>query len=190
MKREELLDTCLSSNSTFEVGMAIDPAELGVPARIDLYNPVELPESMAKIYGRRYVEDSIGVCTFTAVVSLTTLFDVVNAITGWDYTLPEILASGRRIGNLLRAFNVRCGIGPETELPSPRYGGVPVDGPAQGVGASAVWDQMREIYYARQGWDPATGKPLPATLIAYGLPDVAAELWEAEGTPAGAAGRT
>jgi len=80
-------------------------------------------------------------------------------------TLEELLDCGRRAGSLLRAFNLRCGIGPELEFPSPRYGGVPSDGPAQGVDAMPVWEQMRDVYYARMQWDRATGKPLAARLV-------------------------
>jgi aldehyde:ferredoxin oxidoreductase len=178
-KREELFDTCMSSNATFEVGLAVDAAELGVPQRMNVFDPVEMPESQAKIFGRRYFEDSIGVCTFTNTVSLGTTLGVINAITGWDMNLAEALAAGRRTGLILRAFNLRCGIGPELEFPSPRYGGIPVDGPAKGVDAMAVWEQMRDVYYARLGWDRATGRPLPETLNDVGLQDVSTDLWGA-----------
>ncbi|HEU0167118.1 MAG TPA: aldehyde ferredoxin oxidoreductase C-terminal domain-containing protein [Chloroflexota bacterium] len=184
-KRDELFDTCMSSSGTFEVGAPIDSTELGVPARIDNFNPVELPESMAKIYGRRYTEDSLGVCTFTNTVPLSVTADVVNAITGWDMDVAEMLTVGRRIGSLLRAFNVRCGIGPEVEFPSKRYSAPPLDGPAAGVDAMPVWEQMRDIYYDRLGWDRATGKPFDWKLRELGLEDVARELWEPAATPAG-----
>jgi aldehyde:ferredoxin oxidoreductase len=102
---------------------------------------------------------------------------VVNAVTGWNMDVAEMLAVGRRIGSLLRAFNLRCGIGPELEFPSKRYGGAPVDGPAKGVDAMPVWEQMRDIYYDRLGWDRATGKPFAWKLQEQGLDDVARDLW-------------
>ena len=167
-RREEMFDTCLSSNATFEIGLAVDSAELNVPARIESFNPVAMPETLAKIFGRRHFEDSIGVCTFTNTVSLATTLGVINAITGWDMDVAEAMAAGRRAGLILRAFNLRCGIGPELEFPSPRYGSVPVDGPARGADAMAVWEQMRDVYYAGMGWDHATGRPLPETLDTLG----------------------
>ncbi|MBV8087252.1 MAG: hypothetical protein JO247_20775 [Chloroflexi bacterium] len=167
----------MSSNATFEVGMAVDADELGVPERIDVYDPVEMPESAAKIYGRRYAEDSLGVCTFTNSVGLRTTLGVINAITGWDMDLDELRTVGRRIGSLLRVFNLRCGIGPELEFPSKRYSAPPVDGPAAGVDAMPVWEQMRDIYYDRLGWDRATGKPYDWKLRELGLEDVALDLW-------------
>lgn len=177
VKRDELLDTCLASNGTFECGMAIDAAEIGAPARVNSFDPAELTESMSKIYGRRNFEDSIGVCTFTNMVSLSKTVAVLNAITGWDFTFQDARVVGRRIGNLFRAFNLRCGIGPEAEFPSPRYGSVPVDGPAAGADAAAVWEEMRDRYYGHMGWDRATGKPFAWKLEELGLPDVARDLW-------------
>jgi aldehyde:ferredoxin oxidoreductase len=185
-RREEMFDTCLSSNATFEIGLAVDSAELNVPARIESFNPVAMPETLAKIFGRRHFEDSIGVCTFTNTVSLATTLGVINAITGWDMNVAEAMAAGRRTGLMLRAFNLRCGIGPDQEYPSPRYGGIPVDGPAKGVDAMAVWEQMRDVYYDGMGWDRASGKPLPETLNRLGLEDIRADLWRS--APVAAAG--
>jgi aldehyde:ferredoxin oxidoreductase len=101
-------------------------------------------------------------------------------------TVAEAMAAGRRTGHVLRAFNLRCGIGPEHEYPSPRYGGIPVDGPAKGVDAMAVWEQMRDVYYAGMGWDRASGKQLQETLDGLGLDDIGADLWS--GAPAAARG--
>ena len=44
------------------------------------------------------------------------------------------------------AFNIRCGIGPELEKPSKRYGSVPVDGPAAGIAIEPHWDHMLDVW--------------------------------------------
>ena len=49
---------------------------------------------------------------------------------------------GRRTAALMRAFNVRCGITPDLERPSKRYGSVPVDGPAKGQDTAPHWERM------------------------------------------------
>jgi aldehyde:ferredoxin oxidoreductase len=139
-----------------------------------------MPNILSKIFGRRHFEDSIGVCTFTNTVSLGTTLGVINAITGWDMAI----AAGRRTGLMLRAFNLRCGIGPDQEYPSPRHGSIPVDGPAKGVDAMSVWEHG-DVYYTSMGWDRASGKPLPETLVRVGLADVAADLWSAAPVVAG-----
>ncbi|MEM2126329.1 MAG: aldehyde ferredoxin oxidoreductase C-terminal domain-containing protein, partial [Candidatus Methanosuratincola sp.] len=76
---------------------------------------------------------------------------------------------GRRIVNLLRVFNLRCGITKEMDAPSARYGSIPQDGPARGISPMSVWEQVRRRYYEFMGWDPETGHPLPETLERLGL---------------------
>ena len=86
-RREEMFDTCLSSNATFEIGLAVDPAELDVPALIESFNPVAMPETLSKTFGRRHFEDSIGVCTFTNTVSLATTLGVSTPSRAGTWTL-------------------------------------------------------------------------------------------------------
>ena len=87
---------------------------------------------------------------------------------------------GRRVAALLRAFNLRCGIGPELEHPSPRYGSTPVDGPAKGQAVSAHWERMLDTWYRTVGYDRASGRPRPDTLRSLGLEHLVGELWGAE----------
>jgi len=105
------------------------------------------------------------------------LVDMLNAVNGWNYTEEDALITGRRIDNLLRAFNIRHGLTPELELPSPRYGSAQVDGPARAASIMPYWDTMLEEYYNGMGWDRKTGKPSPATLKKLGLEEVAEDLW-------------
>ena len=101
----------------------------------------------------------------------------LNAATGWDMDVDEAMAVGRRIVNVLRAFNVRHGITPEVEQPSLRYGSVPVDGPARNKDIGPEWDGMMDNYYRLMGWDRQTGKPWPETLKKYGLERQLRDLW-------------
>ena len=101
----------------------------------------------------------------------------LNAATGWDYTKEEAIRLGRRTAALLRAFNLRCGLGPDTEWPSPRYASIPVDGPAKGQSVKAQWERMLEVWYETVGYDRKTGRPLPETLQALGLDFLIPGLW-------------
>ncbi len=103
--------------------------------------------------------------------------ETLSAVTGWDFSTSEALQVGRRTVNLLRAFNLRRGITPILEYPSKRYGSIPVDGPIAGKSIAPHWEEMRAAYYRWLGWDVATGRPLPETLSALGLREVAASLW-------------
>jgi len=123
-------------------------------------------------------EDSVGICRFTSRTTMEKLGKTVEAATGWEsFTGEEALRVGRRISNLLRVFNLRCGLTPELERPSKRYGSIPVDGPLAGKNIMEHWDDMRRRYYELMGWDFATGRPLPETLRALGLADLIPDAW-------------
>ena len=100
---------------------------------------------------------------------------------GWDFTWEEALQVGLQSVTLLRAFNIRHGYNPALEVPSPRYGSTPTDGPAKGIGVAPVWDEMLDIYYREMGWDRATGKPLPETLHKLDLASIIPDLWPEKG---------
>ena len=169
----ELIDTCLSNTGTIETGGPLaKPAVLGLPIVKDAFDPMEMSTQNAKINGGRQFEDCLGVCRFcTQDFNLT--LECLNAITGWDVTIPEAMDVGRRTINLLRLFNFRHGLTKEMEAPSKRYGSTPVDGPAKGKGIMAHWDVIRRNYYEQMGWDVNTGRPLPKTLEELGLSEFA-----------------
>ncbi|MFQ5899226.1 MAG: aldehyde ferredoxin oxidoreductase family protein [Candidatus Methylomirabilia bacterium] len=174
---DEMLDTCTSSTGTLETGVPVHPQEVGQPARINIFDGEEVAKLVAGLLGRRHFEDSLGICIFTTRTRLELVCRALSAATGWTYTLEECLRFGRRTAALLRAFNLRCGIGPELERPSKRYASTPVNGPAKGQAVSEQWDTMLEIWYRDLGYDRKTGKPLPATLKKLGLEALVPDLW-------------
>lgn len=179
----ELLDTSLSSTGTLEVGMVSFPEELGIRANPHGFDGKEVGEMVGRYNGRQAFVDSLGICQMCLRVKLSMVAEAVNIVTGWDLTLDECMTTGRRINNLLRCFNLRHGIGPELEFPSPRYGSTPVDGPAQGKSSAEHWHAMRRRYYELMGWDLESGKPLASTLRSLGLDFVLPDLWPNENVP-------
>ena len=174
----EMVDTCVSDTGTMEVGPAWLPEEQGAKANPDLHYWEDVAEQLGKHNGRMMFEDSLGICRFTSRTTMEGLGKAVEAATGWkDFTGEEALAVGRRISNLLRVYNLRCGLTPEMERPSKRYGSVPVDGPMAGKDIKEHWDEMRQRYYELMGWDYATGCPLPETLRRLGLATVIPDIW-------------
>lgn len=175
---EEMLDTAVSNVATMETGPLVQPGEIGIPPRRNPFDPVEVAESVGIGMGRRHFEDSIGACIFTTRTRLALIADAVNATTGWDLTLDDAMAQGRRVAALLRAFNLKVGAhDPDLERPSERYGSTPHDGPNAGIAIAEHWDQMVDIYYEKVGWDRKTGRPLPETLRELGLDDIVMDLW-------------
>ncbi|MEE8396430.1 MAG: aldehyde ferredoxin oxidoreductase C-terminal domain-containing protein [bacterium] len=174
---EEMLDTAVGSTGTLESGMVIAPHEMGLPARSNPFDPVEVPTVVAKMLGRRHFEDSLGTCLFTTRTTLKNLCDTINAATGWDYTPEEAIRFSRRTAVYLRAFNLRCGIGPELERPSQRYGSTQTNGPGKGKAIGDHWDDMVKTWYELVEYDQPTGKPKKELLQRLDMPEVEKELW-------------
>ena len=165
----ELLDTCFTNTSTLEATAAgIRPHDMDLPPVHDAFSPWEVPLVNAHQNGWHMVEDCLGACRFNLNYPKLVV-RAYNAITNAGVSLTDMLTIGKRIVNILRLFNLRNGLTPEMEVPSPRYGSAPVDGPVEGRRILDDWELIREIYYRNMGWDPKTGVPLPETLEALRL---------------------
>jgi aldehyde:ferredoxin oxidoreductase len=171
----ELFDTCVSNTSTIETYPM--PRDLGLPELYGPIRPLEIPAAQAKYKANFIIEDSLGVCSYVTLGDLTLLAKAISATTGWNFKPEEADEAGRRFVNLLRAFNVRCGITPDQEHPSLRYSSTPADGPAKGKSIMPHWEQMLDKYYKLMGWDRETGKPLPEVLKRLDLGFVIKDLW-------------
>jgi aldehyde:ferredoxin oxidoreductase len=165
----EMFETCVSATGTLQPGVRLFPLEqLGLPPVTNGFSPWEVAAASAKADGWGLFLDSLVVCRFcTPDVRLT--LDCLNSVTGKNYSLQDAMTIGRRAINKLRVFNFRHGLDPALEVPSPRYGSAPTDGPAQGKGIMPHFHFMKSLYFQLNGWDPATGKPLPHTLKSLDL---------------------
>ena len=174
-----MVDTCVADTGTMEVGPAWKPEEQGAKANPSLNsNWEDVGEQLGKHNGRMMFEDSLGICRFTSRTTMEGLGKAVEAATGWQgFTGVEALAVGRRISNLLRVYNLRCGLTPKLERPSKRYGSIPVDGPMKDTNIMEHWDDIRRMYYNLMGWDFETGRPLPETLRKLGLEEIIPDAW-------------
>ena len=173
----EMFDTATSNTGTLETGLM--PPEglraIEVEGPPDMFSAQEISTFVARAKGAMVFEDSLGVCKFNTQTDIARLTKAVNAATGWDMDVQEAMNVGRRVVNLLRAFNIRHGISPKLDAPSLRYGSVPLDGPAAGVSIQPVWDSMLANYYQLLGWDE-DGVPKRETLEALGIGRVADDL--------------
>jgi aldehyde:ferredoxin oxidoreductase len=172
----ELFDTCMTNTSTLEsTWVGVHPHLVDLPPVKDAFSHEEVSSINANYNGIRQFDDCLGVCRL-ATPHPKLVLDCFNAVTGWNWTLKDAFTAGRRVVNLLRVFNLRHGMNPADERPSPRYGSVPIDGPSQGKDVMAKWPWMVENYYRLMGWDPKTGRPLPETLRAVGLEEIVKDL--------------
>lgn len=148
---------------------------IGAEKPSNLLSPEEVATFNAKTNGAMLFEDSLGVCRINTRTDVLLLTEAVNAATGWDMSVEEVMEIGRRAVNLLRAFNIRHGISPELDLPSTRYGSAPIDGPVAGKTVQPHWNQMLADYYRLMGWDES-GVPKRETLEALEIGKVADDL--------------
>lgn len=121
-----------------------------------------------------HVMNCTGMCMFGNVtMEAHSLPDMLNAITGWNYSLRDVVDAGERIANIRHAFNVREGLNPRNfKVPGRILGKPPMTaGPHEGINVDI--DTMGKEYLAAMDWDPATTKPSRKKLQQLGLKDVA-----------------
>ncbi|MBA7505846.1 hypothetical protein ES706_04523 [subsurface metagenome] len=121
---------------------------------------------------------SAGMCEFMywSLHSADAIHEFVNAITGWDTTMDEVLKTGERISNMRHAFNLREGLNPlQFRVPDRVLGRPPLkEGPL--IGVTIDEDIMIKEYLTAMEWDAKTTKPSKKKLLELGLDDVAKDL--------------
>lgn len=147
--------------------------EIGYPEILDRFADAGKGEMVAKMQNVQCIMDSVKLCKFTLFgrLRLATIATWLSAVTGWDVTVPDLLATGERIFNLKRLYNVACGVTatddtlPRRLLTEPRP-----DGGA--AGSLPDLDLMKREYYVYRGWSE-DGVPGSAKLAELGLADLA-----------------
>jgi aldehyde:ferredoxin oxidoreductase len=93
------------------------------------------------------------------------LAEVLSAVSGEEYGIPEVLAVGARAQTLARMFNLREGLTAEDDRLPKRVMTAFDSGPLEGIEiteADLIWAKRR--FYELMGWDPDTGEPTGACL--------------------------
>ena len=118
--------------------------------------------------------NSICMCDFVGApfgpFSLEKIVEYINAVTGWDTSLWEMMKVGERANTLQRIFNLREGFTVKDDtLPDRFFEGLE-NGALAGHGldrdefATAI-----SAYYGIAGWDPETGVPTEGKLAELDL---------------------
>ena len=108
-------------------------------------------------------------CYYFEGLELPVQNELLNAITGWDTTIAEMIKTGERITNLQQLFNLKTGFEPVEEnimpprLCQPRPTGEAADNVPD-------WEYILKDYWAYRGWD-AQGRPTRSKLEVLGLLD-------------------
>ncbi len=170
----EMLDTTISDTGTLQTQMLVVDKELWkMPNPMDVFSPDHVVQAEANSTGSMTISDCLVQCWFTSFNDTETQVEAINAATGLNMSLEEVMKVGRRVVTLLRLYNLKCGLTPDKEKPSPRYSSQPVDGPNVDKPVAPHWEKMVDQYYKMMGWDRKTGMPLPETLKELGIEDLA-----------------
>ena len=126
--------------------------------------------------------DTLGLCQFVfgpswQLYDVQDMADLMAASSGWDVTIDDIQAMGRKRLNLMRAYNAREGLQRDHDTLPKKLFDVPLSG-GRSDGISVGRDELEaglNMYYEQAGWD-TTGVPTRDTLEAIGLGWVADDL--------------
>lgn len=127
--------------------------------------------------------DTACICTFVygpswQLYNPQDIADLLTAATGWDITVEEVQAIGRRRLNLMRAFNAREGLTRDNDTLPKKLLTKPLTG-GRSDGIVIENEELQaglDMYHEQAGWDAITGTPTRATLEEAGLAWVADEL--------------
>jgi aldehyde:ferredoxin oxidoreductase len=160
-----------SDTHWLDTGRTVEELEIGL---VDRFQEERKAALVARHQDWRSVSDSLISC-FLLNFPVDGLVDMLNAATGSDLSLANILPVGERIFNLKRALNIRWGWKVADEkLPSLLL--QPLEEGGTGGYVPDVERLLADYYQVRQ-WDRKGGKPTLEKLLELDLSDIAEELY-------------
>ena len=154
------------SGDMYHVDTGREVPELGIVAGDRWEISEEKARVTARVMDYRAFTNSVILCHFEDVTAQG-MVDLLNAVTGWDWTVEDIALAGERIYTFKRLLNHRLGMTRKDDrLPKmllrPFSSG-------NSAGYVPEVDTLLSLYYRVRGWDEETGMPLPETLARLGL---------------------
>lgn len=130
-------------------------------------------EMVEKSQNFRALGDALGICHF-AQVPFVPLVEMINAATGWNTDMGQLLKAGERVFQLQRALSCKLGITAKDDV-MPELAMRPIAGGGQ-EGHVPNIGKMLPDYYAIRDWNNKTGKPSKKRLESLGMPEIAASI--------------
>jgi aldehyde:ferredoxin oxidoreductase len=117
--------------------------------------------------------NSVGMCDFVGMpigaLKVSQLGNFINAATGWDTTLWELVKVGERANTMARIFNIREGFSMKDDMLPTRMFEPLQNGHLEGVAIDRdEFNEALRLYYQMAGWGD-DGVPTPAKLAELGL---------------------
>lgn len=144
-------------------GYLISPEILGLPEKLDRFSLEGKATWVKTFQDLTSVIDSVGLCLFSSfALGLTDYTELVNAVTGFNYTEDELLLCGERVWNNERLHNLRVGYTKDDDTLPKRFLKDPIpDGPSKGQVHRL--EELLPEYYSVRGWTEE-GIPTPEHL--------------------------
>jgi aldehyde:ferredoxin oxidoreductase len=162
----------------FEGFDVLDTSPLSAMGLIEPVDRLDLgPKKVRTFYYAQQVwsaYNSIGMCDFVGIpigaLYLQRLAEYVGAVTGWQFTLQELIKVGERANTMSRLFNYREGFtAADDSLPPRAFEGIG-NGPLEGERIDpAEFEAAKKLYYQMAGWDAESGAPAPGKLAELDL---------------------
>ena len=148
-------------------GYMISPEVLGLPQQLDRTATDDKAVWAKTFQDLTAVIDSMGHCLFTSfAMGAQEYTDLLNAATGTNHSVEEVLEIGDRIYNIERMFNKAAGMKPEDDRLPKRLLEEPIaNGPSKGMVSQLPLTLPQ--YYEARGWVNAI--PTDETLKKLGL---------------------
>ena len=157
---------CQNKGDMFRVDLGGAIYELDIHVGDRLESSLDKAVMTSRIQDWRTLQDSMVMCMFNnADVHL--IVDMLNAVTGWDLQMGDLLPLGERAFNLKRLLNGKLGLSAANDrLPKLLLQPLTDEEVETRVPDMEV---LLPAYYRVRGWDPRTGMPTAEKICELGI---------------------
>jgi aldehyde:ferredoxin oxidoreductase len=160
----------------------------GSPPRVEFFNKESYEGKARLVVWFEHITsicNSLGTCTASSLMlpalGPTLLAKLYSTCTGLELKPRQLMKTGERIFNLMKAYNVRAGMTRKDDDYPARFYEEPITGgPFKGETMLSRENMIKMLdeYYEVRGWDIKTSIPTKEKLIELGLEDVVKTLYE------------
>jgi aldehyde:ferredoxin oxidoreductase len=158
---------CHMQGDVYTVDLGQSPlGEVDIVSGDRFESTIEKGRTCARLQAWRNLYNSMILCQFQNP-GAQLLLAALNAVTGWDVAMEDLVTIGKRIATLKRILNLRLGVTrADDRLPEALMRPLG-DGGTEGHVPDV--DTLLVGAYDEYGWDPLTGKPTGETIARLGL---------------------